>query len=80
MTDSRSVTLSLSQVLRRFLGRYSDLSTIKSVQMLFKGFPDDSDVLKKLRNGTLEMGLSARWATEWEEHARPLITEVILFL
>ncbi|GAY54158.1 hypothetical protein CUMW_154530 [Citrus unshiu] len=43
--------------------------------MLFKGFPDDSDVLKKLRNGTLEMGLSARWATEWEEHAKPLITE-----
>lgn len=48
--------------------------------MLLKGFPDDSDVLKKLRNGTLEMGLSARWATEWEEHAKPLITEVISFL
>ncbi|KAH9688350.1 UDP-glycosyltransferase TURAN [Citrus sinensis] len=47
--------------------------------MLFKGFPDDSDVLKKLRNGTLEMGLSARWATEWEEHAKPLITECLVF-
>ncbi|KAJ4717399.1 UDP-glycosyltransferase TURAN [Melia azedarach] len=45
--------------------------------MLFKGFPDECDALKKLRNGTLEMGLSARWATEWEEHAKPLISEVI---
>lgn len=79
MTDSRCVTLSLShsQVLRRCFR--PELSTIKSVQMLFKGFPGDSDALKKLRNGTLEMGLSARWATEWEEHAKPLITEVISF-
>ncbi|KAJ4719598.1 UDP-glycosyltransferase TURAN [Melia azedarach] len=45
--------------------------------MLFKGFPDECDALKKLRNGMLEMVLSARWATEWEEHAKPLISEVI---
>ncbi|XP_042986376.1 UDP-glycosyltransferase TURAN isoform X2 [Carya illinoinensis] len=45
--------------------------------MLFKGFPDGCDALKLLRNGTLEMGSSARWATEWEEHAKPLISEVI---
>jgi beta-1,4-mannosyltransferase len=45
--------------------------------MLFKGFPDDCNALKSLKNGALEMGSSARWATEWEENAKPLITEVI---
>ncbi|KDP25859.1 hypothetical protein JCGZ_22889 [Jatropha curcas] len=44
--------------------------------MLFKGFPDECNVLKSLRNGALQMG-SSRWATEWEEHAKPLISEVI---
>ena len=43
--------------------------------MLFKGFPDGCDALKLLRNGTLEMGSSARWATEWEEHAKPLVSK-----
>jgi len=45
--------------------------------MLFKGFPDGCDALKLLRSGTLELGSSARWATEWEAHAKPLVTEVI---
>ncbi|KAL5805051.1 hypothetical protein ACOSQ3_031851 [Xanthoceras sorbifolium] len=45
--------------------------------MLFKGFPDQYDALKLLKNGVLQMGYSARWATEWEEHAKPLISEVI---
>ncbi|XP_031267296.1 UDP-glycosyltransferase TURAN-like [Pistacia vera] len=45
--------------------------------MLFKGFPDQCDSLKLLRNGALATGSSARWATEWEEHAKPLISEVI---
>lgn len=45
--------------------------------MLFKGFPDDCNALKSLKNGALETGSSARWATEWEENAKPLITEVI---
>ena len=45
------------------------------LQMLFKGFPDGCDALKSLRNGTLEMGSSARWATEWEEHAKPLVSK-----
>ncbi|OMO56095.1 Asparagine-linked glycosylation protein 1-like protein [Corchorus olitorius] len=44
--------------------------------LLFKGFPDDCESLNSLRNGTMEMGSSARWATEWEEHAKPLILEV----
>ncbi|XVE83368.1 hypothetical protein DITRI_Ditri16bG0083600 [Diplodiscus trichospermus] len=47
------------------------------MKMLFKGFPDECDSLKSLKNGALEMGSSARWATEWEEHAKPLILEVI---
>nr|AFK44329.1 unknown [Lotus japonicus] len=45
--------------------------------MLFKGFPDGCDSLKVLKYGALETGSSARWATELEEHAKPLITEVI---
>lgn len=45
--------------------------------MLFKGFPDECDTLKSLRDGALEHSSSARWASEWEEYAKPLITEVI---
>ncbi|KAK9269515.1 hypothetical protein L1049_001290 [Liquidambar formosana] len=45
--------------------------------MLFKGFPEECDALNLLRNGASEMGCSARWATEWEEHAKPLISEVL---
>ncbi|XP_022637080.1 UDP-glycosyltransferase TURAN isoform X2 [Vigna radiata var. radiata] len=45
--------------------------------LLFKGFPDDSDALKVLKYGALETGSSARWTTEWEEHAKPLISEVL---
>ncbi|GLT71220.1 hypothetical protein SLA2020_432540 [Shorea laevis] len=45
--------------------------------MLFKGFPDECNALKSLRNGALETSSSARWDTEWEEHAKPLVSEVI---
>lgn len=45
--------------------------------MLFKGFPDECDVLASLRNGALETRSSVAWATEWEEHAKPLVLEVI---
>lgn len=45
--------------------------------MLFKGFPDECHALKSLKNGALEWGSTSRWATEWEEHAKPLISEVI---
>ncbi|KAJ4837271.1 hypothetical protein Tsubulata_017328 [Turnera subulata] len=44
---------------------------------LFKGFPDACGALMSLRNGALEKG-SSRWATEWEEHAKPLILEASL--
>ncbi|MBA0857667.1 hypothetical protein Goshw_015419, partial [Gossypium schwendimanii] len=45
--------------------------------MLFRGFPNECDALKSLKNGALETGSSERWAAEWEEHAKPLISEVI---
>ncbi|KAG4181774.1 hypothetical protein ERO13_A09G004700v2 [Gossypium hirsutum] len=45
--------------------------------MLFRGFPNECDALKSLKNGALETGSSARWAAEWEEHAKLLISEVI---
>ncbi|GLT59710.1 hypothetical protein SLA2020_325150 [Shorea laevis] len=44
--------------------------------MLLKGFPNECNGLKSLRNGALVMSSSARWDTEWEEHAKPLISEV----
>ncbi|GKV45358.1 hypothetical protein SLEP1_g52453 [Rubroshorea leprosula] len=44
--------------------------------MLFRGFPDECNALKSLRNGALETSSSARWDTEWEEHAKPLISEI----
>ncbi|KAK9056856.1 hypothetical protein SSX86_024220 [Deinandra increscens subsp. villosa] len=47
------------------------------LMMLFKGFPDGCDALRTLRNGVLEMGASAKWATEWEANAKPLISKVI---
>lgn len=48
---------------------------VENVQMLFKGFPDDCDSLKLLRDGAQETGASSRWATEWEEHAKPSLLE-----
>lgn len=47
--------------------------------MLFKGFPNACNVLASLRNGTLERRSSAAWATEWEEHAKPLVLEACIF-
>ncbi|PPD94192.1 hypothetical protein GOBAR_DD08772 [Gossypium barbadense] len=62
-------------------GLVTILATDNSLQqtplMLFRGFPNECDALKSLKNGALETGSSARWAAEWEEHAKPLISEVI---
>lgn len=46
--------------------------------MLFKGFPDSCDTLQTLKEGTIETGASAKWSSEWETHALPLIREGIL--
>lgn len=43
--------------------------------MLFRGFPDRCDALRILRNGALATGASAKWATEWEQNALPLIDQ-----
>ncbi|KAK9165350.1 hypothetical protein Scep_000541 [Stephania cephalantha] len=45
------------------------------LMMLFKGFPDECDALKSLQRGAMETGSSSRWASEWEEHALPLISK-----
>lgn len=45
--------------------------------MLFKSFPNECTVLTSLRNGALETRSSVAWGTEWEEHAKPLVLEVI---
>ena len=49
--------------------------------MLFKDFPNGCNALTSLRNEALERSSSASWATEWEEHAKPLVLEasVIVF-
>ncbi|XP_023534647.1 UDP-glycosyltransferase TURAN isoform X2 [Cucurbita pepo subsp. pepo] len=44
--------------------------------MLFRGFPNECSALDSLKNSTVEMG-SRRWSTEWDEHAKPLISQVI---
>ncbi|KAJ4767722.1 Chitobiosyldiphosphodolichol beta-mannosyltransferase [Rhynchospora pubera] len=45
--------------------------------MLFKGFPEGCDTLKLLTDGALATGSSARWASEWEGNALPLINQVM---
>ncbi|XP_022149590.1 UDP-glycosyltransferase TURAN isoform X2 [Momordica charantia] len=47
--------------------------------MLFRGFPNECSALNLLKNSTVEMG-SRRWSTEWEEHAKPLISQASLLL
>ncbi|KAL0653891.1 hypothetical protein Bca4012_096582 [Brassica carinata] len=43
--------------------------------VLFKGFPVNCDALQSLKAGAMETGSSGRWATEWDECAKPLITQ-----
>lgn len=47
------------------------------LMMLFKGFPNECNVLSSLRNEVLERRSSRRWETEWEKNAKPLISKVI---
>ncbi|KAG5000459.1 hypothetical protein JHK87_021531 [Glycine soja] len=56
---------------------FSSSELADELLLLFKGFPDDCEALKVLKYGALETVSSARWATEWEEQAKPLITEVM---
>lgn len=50
------------------------------MQMLFKGFPENCDRLKFLRDGAFASGSSSRWSSEWEAHALPLIREVSFYI
>lgn len=43
---------------------------------LFKGFPHECDLLRKLQSGALASGSSSRWADEWEKCVLPLVSEV----
>lgn len=45
------------------------------MQILFKGFPNECNVLSSLRNEVLERRSSRGWETEWEKNAKPLISE-----
>ncbi|KAG8097104.1 hypothetical protein GUJ93_ZPchr0013g35909 [Zizania palustris] len=47
------------------------------LMMLFKGFPEECDVLKSLKAGALNTGSSSKWSTEWETYALPLVNQVI---
>ncbi|KAH6837261.1 UDP-Glycosyltransferase superfamily protein [Perilla frutescens var. hirtella] len=47
------------------------------LMMLFEGFPERCDALDSMRSSLLERVSSVRWATEWEENAKPLINKVI---
>ncbi|KAL3503000.1 hypothetical protein ACH5RR_037449, partial [Cinchona calisaya] len=47
------------------------------LMMLFKGFPNECDALSSLKEGVLAKASSAKWATGWEENAKPLMSEVI---
>ena len=44
--------------------------------MLFKGFPNDCDALKSLKNGALSTVSSSKWSTEGETYALPLVNQV----
>jgi hypothetical protein len=46
------------------------------MQMLFKGFPEECDTLKPLKDGALSTGSSSKWSTEWEACALPLVNQV----
>ncbi|KAL3639263.1 hypothetical protein CASFOL_017170 [Castilleja foliolosa] len=45
--------------------------------MLFEGFPEKCDALRMMRSNLMERVSSVRWATAWDNHAKPLIYEVI---
>ncbi|KAL8481466.1 hypothetical protein ACS0TY_027830 [Phlomoides rotata] len=47
------------------------------LMMLLKGFPEKCDALNSMRSCLMERLSSERWATSWEQNAKPLIYEVI---
>ncbi|GER53936.1 chitobiosyldiphosphodolicholbeta-mannosyltransferase [Striga asiatica] len=55
----------------------SSAELAEELMMLFEGFPEKCDALGLMRSNLMEMVSSVRWATTWEENAKPLIYEVI---
>ncbi|KAL3613720.1 hypothetical protein CASFOL_041794 [Castilleja foliolosa] len=50
---------------------------VYQLMMLFEGFPEKCDALKMMRSNLMERVSAVRWATAWDNHAKPLIYEVI---
>jgi beta-1,4-mannosyltransferase len=46
------------------------------MQMLFKGFPEECNALKSLKEGAMKSASSSKWSTEWETNALPLVNQV----
>ncbi|KAL3639274.1 hypothetical protein CASFOL_017181 [Castilleja foliolosa] len=49
---------------------------VYQLMMLFEGFPEKCDALRMMRSNLMERVSSVRWATAWDNHAKPLIYEV----
>jgi len=47
------------------------------LMMLFKGFPEECNALKSLKEGAMKSASSSKWSTEWETNALPLVDQVI---
>lgn len=45
------------------------------MQMLFKGFPEECNTLKSLKEGAMNTASSSKWSTEWETNALPLVNQ-----
>jgi beta-1,4-mannosyltransferase len=46
------------------------------LMMLFKGFPEECNALKSLKDGALSTGSSSKWSTEWATYALPVLNQV----
>jgi hypothetical protein len=49
---------------------------LHTLQMLFKGFPEECNALKSLKDGALSTGSSSKWSTEWATYALPVVNQV----
>jgi hypothetical protein len=47
----------------------------ETMQMLFKGFPEECIALKSLKEGAMDTASSSKWSTEWEANALPLVNQ-----
>ncbi|WVZ55701.1 hypothetical protein U9M48_006328 [Paspalum notatum var. saurae] len=45
------------------------------LMMLFKGFPEECNTLKSLKQGAMNTASSSKWSTEWETNALPLVNQ-----